>query len=193
MKARSFIKPVVFFVCLIPFAAALYGVYSNSYEDPIETLLGESGEWTLRFLLVTLCVTPLQFLIKSPYVAKFRRMLGLFAFFYATVHLLVWVVLDQQIDVSEIVSAVLKRPFISFGVVSWCGLLLLAITSNRFSVRKLGPKWKKLHSWVYVLALLGTVHFIWQVKSNEIVEPAMYLGVLTILLSYRFSRLVKHS
>jgi len=185
------LKPVVFCLCLLPFGVAVFNVANNKFVDPVESLLLMSGEWGLRFLLVTLCVTPVQFIFKWAGVAKLRRMLGLFAFFYATVHLLVWVVLDQGLDLGDAISAVIEKKFITLGILVWIGLLLLAVTSNRFSVRKLGKKWKKLHNWIYLLAVLAVVHFVWQVKASELLEPTVYLGVLSVLLLWRFARIVK--
>ena len=186
-----FLKPAVFIACLIPALLAVYGVMSNKYVDPVEALLLTTGEWSLRILLITLCVTPVQFIFKWGAVARLRRMLGLFVFFYATMHLLIWVVLDQGLELSEALSAIVEKKFITIGIIVWLGLLALAVTSNRFSVRKLGVRWKKLHNWVYLLAVLAVVHFVWQVKASEILEPAIYLILLTILLGWRFLRMVK--
>lgn len=185
------LKPIVFCLCLLPFCVAVFNVANNKFVDPIESLLLISGEWGLRILLLTLCVTPVQFIFKWAGVAKLRRMLGLFAFFYATIHLLVWLVLDQGLDLGEAISAVIEKKFITLGILVWIGLLLLAVTSNRFSVRKLGKKWKKLHNWVYLLAVLAVVHFVWQVKASELAEPTVYLGVLSVLLLWRFARMVR--
>ena len=185
------LKPLVFVACLIPFGMAVFGVASGKFVDPVESLLLMSGEWGLQLLLITLCVTPAQFIFKWPGVAKLRRMLGLFVFFYATVHLLVWFALDQGLNVGDSLSAIVEKKFITLGIIVWIGLLILAVTSNRFATRKLGRKWKKLHSWVYILAVLAVVHFIWQVRANELLEPTAYLGVLAVLLLWRFVRLVK--
>ncbi len=186
-------KPLVFLICLIPIVPAVLGVASGSgaYVDPIEGLLLHSGEWGLRFFLITLCVTPAQILLKSAAIGKLRRMLGLFTFFYATVHLAVWVVLDQGLNLSDALSAIVEKKFITVGIVVWLGLLALALTSNRFSVRKLGKKWKGLHNSVYILAVMAVVHYVWQVKASELWEPTVYLGVLAGLLVWRFARVVK--
>ncbi len=184
-------KPLVFIVALLPAVFAVYGVASSQFVDPVETLLKITGEWGLRFLLITLCVTPIQFIFKWGGVAKLRRMLGLFAFFYATLHLAIWVVLDQGLDLQDAVNAIVEKKFITFGIAVWLGLLVLAVTSNRWSVRKLGRKWKNLHSLVYVLTVLAVVHFVWQVKASELLEPSVYLGALAVLLLWRFLRMVK--
>ena len=169
----------------------MFGIASGRVVDPVDALIHSTGEWSLRLLLVTLCVTPIQFIFKWGVVAKLRRMLGLFVFFYASLHLAVWVALDQGLDPVAVVYAVVEKPFITFGMIVWFGLLALAVTSNKFSVRKLGVKWKKLHNWIYVLAVLAVLHFVWQVRANEILEPAVYLLILAALLAWRFVRMVK--
>lgn len=188
--ASRFLKPVVFIACLIPAAFVIYGVVTNQYVDPIEALEKSTGEWALRLLILTLCITPLQMILNWGAVAKLRRMLGLFVFFYATLHLLVWVVLDQGVDVSAAVSAIVEKPFITVGIIVWLYLLALAVTSNKFSVRKLGIRWKKLHNWIYFFTVLGVVHYIWQVRAGDILEPAIYMGVLAVLLGWRFTRIM---
>ncbi len=185
------LKPAVFIVCLLPFVMAVAGVATSRFVDPVESLLHITGEWGLRMLLITLCVTPIQFIFKWAAVAKLRRMLGLFAFFYTTVHLATWLVLDQGLNLRDAFESIIDNKYITVGIISWIGLFVLAVTSNRFSVRKLGRRWKSLHSWVYVLVLLGIVHFIWQVKASEIVEPSVYLGFFAVLLIWRFVRMVK--
>lgn len=191
MHFNKLLKPAVFLLCLVPLCMAVVGVATNKFVDPVESLLHVTGQWGLRLLLITLCVTPVQLIFKWAAVVKLRRMLGLFAFFYVTMHLAIWVVLDQGLDPGDAISAIFEKKFITVGIIAWFGLLLLAVTSNRYSVRKLGRRWKKLHSWVYLLALLGVVHFIWQVRANELLEPSMYLGTLVVLLLWRFARMVK--
>lgn len=187
-------KPVLFIVCLFPLFSAMYGVaYNKLGANPVESILHLSGEWGLRFLLITLCVTPIQVIFKWVAVARVRRMLGLYAFFYTTLHLIIWVVLDQGLDVNGALKEIVEKKFITFGIIVWIGLLCLASTSNRWAVKKLGRNWKKLHNWVYVLTLFSVVHFIWQVKSSEWLEPSVYLGALTTLLLWRFYRLAARS
>ncbi len=185
------LKPVVFLACLIPLFMVVAGVADNKFVDPVEALLHNSGAWALRFLLITLCITPAQCILNRAIIAKFRRMIGLFAFFYASVHLGVWVALDQGLNVADALSAIVEQKFITVGIIAWLGLLMLAVTSNRFAVRKLGRKWKKLHNWVYILSVIAVVHFIWQVKGSELMEPLTYLGVLAALLLWRFVRVLK--
>ncbi len=189
--SKLLLKPAVFILCLVPFFMAVAGVMTNKFVDPVEALLLISGEWGLRMLLITLCVTPIQFIFKWATVAKLRRMLGLFAFFYTTVHLAVWVVLDQGLDLGDALSAIVENMFITVGIIAWIGLLFLALTSNRFAVRKLGSRWKSLHNWIYLLVLLALVHFIWQVRASELLEPSIYLGAFALLLIWRFFRMIK--
>lgn len=185
------LKPSVFVICLLPVAAAMLAVAQNQYANPVEAILQSSGEWALRMLMFTLFVTPLQFWFKWGWVARLRRMLGLYAFFYASLHLAIWLALDQELDVGAAIAAVIEKPFITVGMLTFAGLLPLALTSNRFSVRKLGRRWKALHLWVYPLTVLAIVHLVWQVKGNELLEPAIYLVVLIALYSWRFGRLLK--
>lgn len=192
LNAVWLLKPVVFLVCLIPLCIAIVGVANNQFVDPVESLLHSSGAWALRFLLITLCVTPVLHILKLAVVAKFRRMFGLFAFFYASVHLGVWVALDQGLNLADALSAIVEKKFITVGIIAWFGLLLLALTSNRFSVRRLGRRWKKLHNWVYIFSVMAVVHYVWQVKGSELLEPLAYLGVLAALLFWRFLRILKN-
>lgn len=185
------LKPSVFIVCLLPAAAATMAVAQNQYANPVEEILQVSGEWALRMLMFTLFITPFQFWFKWVWVARLRRMLGLYAFFYACLHLSIWLVLDQELDVSAAVAAVIEKPFITVGMLTFAGLLPLAVTSNRFSVRKLGRRWKSLHLWIYPLTVLAIVHLVWQVKGNELLEPAIYLLVLIALYGWRFGKLLK--
>jgi len=185
------LKPVVFIACLIPAVWEFYAVFiAQKYVDPIDALEKSTGEWGLRLLILTLCITPLQMIFKWGAVAKLRRMLGLFVFFYATLHLLVWVVLDQRVDIKAAAYAIVDKPFITVGIIVWLYLLALAVTSNKFSVRKLGIKWKKLHNWIYFFTVLSVVHYIWQVRADDILEPAIYMGIIAVLLGWRFTRIM---
>ncbi len=189
---RSLIKPVVFIACLAPLAAGILAVATNNLgPNPIESLLHLAGEWGLRFLLITLAVTPLQVTFKWLWVAKLRRMLGLFAFFYACLHLIIWVVLDQGMDLSSAFSDIIEKKYITIGIISLLAMLPMALTSNRWSVRKLGKRWKPLHRVIYPVSVLAVVHFLWQVRANDVAEPALYLGFLLVLLLWRFVRQMK--
>jgi len=192
MRVNALLKPVTFVLCLLPLLVAVYAVSQNQLgANPVESLLHLTGEWGLRLLLITLIVSPLQFLFKWSWVARLRRMLGLFAFFYAFLHMLIWLVLEQGMEWQVVWQEVLEKKFILLGFVALIGLVPLAVTSNRFSVRKLGKRWKPLHRLAYPITLLAVVHFLWQVKANDIIEPVIYLAVLMALLLWRFVRLLK--
>lgn len=192
LSARVLIKPATFVLCLLPFVLAIVAIAQNRLgANPVESLLHLTGEWGLRFLLITLAVTPLQFIFKWAWVARLRRMLGLFAFFYAFVHMAIWLVLDQGLQWQLIWTDIIEKKFIAVGFVALIGLLPLVLTSNRLAIRKLGKRWKPLHRLVYPLTLLAVVHFIWQVKANDLFEPLIYLAVLLALLAWRFMRMLK--
>ncbi len=180
------VRPAVFLACLVPFAWLLWRVASDDLgTNPIETLNRYTGDWTLRFLLVTLAVTPLRRLTGWHQLMRLRRMLGLYAFFYATVHFLTYALIDQYFDLTAIVQDVAKRPFITIGFACFLLLIPLAVTSTNGMVRRLGGRrWQRLHRLVYVIALGGVIHFLWLVKS-DIREPALYAAILAVLLGYR--------
>lgn len=179
-------KPFVFAAALIPFALLVRMVLTDQLgPNPVETLNRFTGDWTLRFLLITLAVTPLRQLTGWHYLIRFRRMLGLFAFFFVCLHFLSWVWVDKVFDWNEIVKDVIKRPFITVGFASFVLLIPLALTSTNAMVRRLGgARWRALHRLVYVIGIGGVVHFLWLVKS-DIREPMIYAAILAFLLGYR--------
>lgn len=179
-------KPFVFAACLIPFALLARKVLNDDLgANPVETLNRYTGDWTLRFLLITLAVTPLRQLAGRPYLVRFRRMLGLFAFFYVCLHFLSWSWIDKVFDWDEIVKDVIKRPFITLGFTCFVLLIPLAATSTNAMVRRLGGKrWRALHRLVYAIGIGGVVHYLWLVKS-DIREPLIYAAILVFLLGYR--------
>lgn len=181
-------KPAVFLLSMLPLAVTMWA-FSNQRlgANPIDELADASGEWTLRFLLITLAMTPLRRFSGWAWPLRIRRMLGLFAFFYACLHLLTYVWLDQFFDWREIWLDILERPFIAVGMTAFVALLPLALTSNRFMVRRLGSAWTKLHRLVYVIPLLGVVHFWWLVKADVLV-PFFYAALLAVLLGFRLLR-----
>lgn len=192
VRFSIWLKPVVFLLCLLPLVFNAMGVFQGTLgANPVEAILHGFGVWSLRLLLVTLCVTPVQLYFRWNAVAKLRRMLGLFAFFYALLHFAVWLVLDQQLSFSSAFADVIEKKYITIGMVVLFGLLVLAVTSNRWSVRKLGVRWKLLHRIIYPLAVLTIVHYLWQVRANDVLEPAAYLAVLLLLLIWRFARMIK--
>lgn len=179
------LKPAVFLLCLAPLVVTLWQFWSDRLgANPIDELADASGEWTLRFLLVTLAMTPLKQLSGWGWPIRVRRMLGLFAFFYACLHLSIYLWLDQFFDWPEIGLDILERPFIAVGMTAFIALLPLALTSNRFMVRRLGRTWNTLHRLAYVIPVLGVVHFWWLVKA-DVLEPFVYALVLAVLLMYR--------
>jgi methionine sulfoxide reductase heme-binding subunit len=179
-------KPLLFLLCLVPLLLLIWRFYHDQLgANPIENITHKTGDWTLRFLLITLCVTPFRKLLNQPKLARFRRMLGLFAFFYGCLHLATWVWLDKFFDVHEMWRDVVKRRFITLGMTGFVLLIPLAITSTAGWVRRLGfVRWQRLHRLVYFSALAGVIHYYWLVKS-DVRLPLFYAGILTLLLLYR--------
>lgn len=179
-------KPVVFTVSLLPFAWLLLVAFGGGLgANPIEAVIRFNGDWALRFLLITLAVTPLRKLTGWGAVMRYRRMLGLFSFFYASLHLLAYVVLDQYFAWGAIAVDILKRPFITIGMLTFLMLVPLAVTSTRGMQRWLGGRrWKQLHTLVYPAAVGAVVHFFMMVKA-DFREPAIYGLILAILLAFR--------
>lgn len=187
MAARSTraLKFAVFLACLVPLAALVFRAATGDLGvNPIETITLSTGRWTLRLLLVTLAVTPLRRLLQWNEVIRVRRMLGLFAFAYAVLHLSTYVVLDQFFDWRTIVEDVTKRPFIMAGAGAFLLLVPLAATSTTAAIRRLGRHWARLHMLIYPAAALGVLHFIWKVKSDYR-SPTRHAIVLAVLLSFR--------
>lgn len=180
------VKTTLFVVCLMPLGLLIWrGFTGGVTANPIEFITHTLGWWTLALLLVTLSVTPLRRLLDMPWLLRLRRMLGLYAFFYASLHFLTWLVIDQFFDWQAIVKDIIKRPYITVGFSAFVFLLPLAATSTNAMVRRLGAaRWQLLHRLVYVIATLGVVHFWWLVKS-DIREPVVFAIVLTILLGVR--------
>lgn len=179
------IKPFLFMVCLVPFIALVIGTVNNTLgANPVEIMTHETGEWTLRLLLVTLAITPLRRLSGKSWLIKLRRMLGLYTFFYACLHFITYIWLDQYFDWMEIIRDIPKRPFITVGFAAFVLLIPLAVTSNNKMMRRLKKNWIKLHKLVYVIAVLGVLHFLWLVKADTL-EPLIYASILLILLGYR--------
>ncbi len=179
------IKPVVFLACLLPFVMLVYAAFMGSLGvNPVETLTLETGSWALRFLLITLSVTPLRMITGQSWLIKLRRMLGLFAFFYVSLHFTTYIWFDQYFDWAAIVKDIPKRPFITVGFSAFVLLIPLVLTSTNKMMRRLKRNWTKLHSLVYVIAVLGVLHFLWLVKADTR-EPLIYAGILLVLLGYR--------
>jgi len=183
------LKIPVFLACLLPLGDLVWKAFGISGAslgaNPIEALLHACGLWGLRFLLVTLSVTPLRHITGWNWLLRFRRMFGLFAFFYVSLHFIVYAVLDQGVDLGAIIEDVVERPYITLGMAGFLLLIPLALTSTAGMMRRLGRRWTKLHRLVYVIAILGCWHFYWQVKQ-DILEPLIYAGILLLLLGFRF-------
>lgn len=185
------LKPLVFLVSLIPIVALTVSVFTgNAGENPIETVEHETGEWALRFLCASLLATPLMRIFKKNWPIRLRRMIGLFAFFYAFCHLLAYVWLDLWFDWNDILADIVKRPFVTVGFLAFLIMLPLAVTSNRWAVKKLARRWASLHRWVYFAAVLAVIHYVWLAKGDRI-EPLVYLGVVLALLAYRMVMLLR--
>jgi sulfoxide reductase heme-binding subunit YedZ len=188
-------KPLVFAACLSPalyLAMGAFGVLGLSLgADPVKYMLHACGLWALRFLFITLCMTPLRDFTHSVFWLRFRRMFGLFAFFYVLLHLTVYLVLDQAGHIGALWQDILKRPYITIGMLGLLMLIPLAVTSTARMQRRLGRRWTKLHQLIYVIAVLGVWHFWWQVKK-DIREPLVYACILAVLLSYRLFKRRKY-
>ena len=181
-------KPLVFLLALLPFAWLLYGAITNNLgANPAEYLIRSFGDWTLRFLCITLAVTPLRVITGTPALARFRRMFGLFVYFYAVMHLLSYSWFDMGFDVPEIAKDIAKRPFILVGFTAFVLLTPLAATSFNRAVKALGARrWQALHKLVYGVAGLGILHFFWmRAGKNDFAEVAVYAVILAVLLGWR--------
>ncbi|CAN5644320.1 hypothetical protein BH23GEM9_BH23GEM9_07070 [soil metagenome] len=180
-------KIAVAALCLVPAALLVWrGATGRLTANPIEFITLETGFWALTLLMVTLAVTPLRRITGWNRVIAFRRMIGLFAFFYATLHLLTYVTLDRFFDFTEVGADILKRPYITVGFMAFLLLVPLAITSTRGWIRRLGPRWQKLHRLVYLSAALAVLHFYWKKASKaDIAEPILFAGILAGLLLFR--------
>lgn len=182
---KRFIKPLVFTVALFPFALLVIKIINNDLgPDPAKELSLETGEWGLRFLLITLALTPLRLLTNQTEFIRHRRMLGLFAFFYASLHLFVWLTFLLQFRWADIAEEIVERPYITIGFASYVILLVLAATSPKAMVRKLGRNWKRLHRSVYLAGILAIIHLLWILRL-DIGEAVLYGGILAVLLGYR--------
>ncbi len=181
-------KVVVFIACLMPVASLVWRGFRNDLSaDPITFITHRTGDWTLRFLVITLAITPLRKLLRLPQLIRFRRMMGLFAFFYVCLHFTTWIWLDHNFAWAELWKDVRKRPFITVGFTGFALLIPLAITSTAGWIRRLGGKrWQMLHRLVYATAICGVVHYYWLVKS-DVRKPLFYGSLVAILLAWRLA------
>jgi len=180
-------KPLVFALCLLPLSSIVWRIfYGDLGSDPIETITFATGDWTLRFLLITLAVSPFRQWFGLSALLRFRRMLGLYVFFYACCHFLIWFILDHALSFGDMVEDILDRPYITFGFSALMLLIPLAVTSNNVMVRKLGRRWKKLHQLVYAIIILGVLHYLWLTKADYL-EPGIYAFIAGVLLFQRLN------
>ncbi len=185
---QRFIKPALFLLCSLPLLSLLWRALevgdARLGTNPVEALQDALGQWGLRFLLITLAVSPLRDWFKAPWLIQLRRMLGLFAFTYIALHFLTWLILDQGLYWSGIIDDIARRPFITIGFAALLMLVPLALTSTRGMMRRLGRRWTMLHRLIYAIVLLGIWHYYWQVKA-DVREPLLYLGIALVLLGWR--------
>jgi sulfoxide reductase heme-binding subunit YedZ len=181
-----YFKPVIFLGCLVPLALLVWGALHNSLgANPIEAITHSTGNCTLTFLLITLAITPLRRLARQYWLIGLRRMLGLFAFFYGTLHLMTYVWLDKFFDVHEMLADIAKRRFITAGMTAYVLMIPLALTSTQWAIRKMGGRrWQALHRLIYLSAAAGVIHYIWLVKA-DLKKPLEYAAVLGLLMTYR--------
>lgn len=185
------VKPLLFVLALLPFAALAWGAFNDRLgANPAETLIRETGDWALRFLCITLAVTPVRVVLGLPPLVRLRRMAGLFTYFYGALHLLTYAWFDMGFDAAEIVRDIAKRPFILVGFLSFVLLTPLAATSFNRAVKALGARrWQALHKIVYLIAGLVLLHFFWMRSGkNDFSEVAVYAAILAVLLGWRFAR-----
>ena len=181
------IKALLFVAALVPAAHLLWAIANDTLgANPVEVLQRKTGTWTFNFLLLTLAVTPLRGMTGVHWLIRLRRMLGLFAFFYGTLHFLTFVGFDHAFDPDEIARDIVKRPFASIGFAAWAIMLPLAATSFNRAIRALGGRrWQALHRSVYAVGILAAIHYFWLVKATALVWPIVYAGILALLLGWR--------
>jgi len=187
-RYRFIYKPIVFAACITPallLCAGAFDLFGVSLgPDPVARILHSCGKTTLNLLLITLLVTPVRQLTGLTHLLRLRRMLGLFAFSYALLHFLVYLILDQELNFRGVLHDIAKRPYITIGFTALVILAPLAVTSTNRMMRRLGRRWQKLHRLIYVAAILGVWHYYWQVK-RDVREPLLYAAMLAVLLGYR--------
>ncbi|WP_440930077.1 sulfite oxidase heme-binding subunit YedZ [Candidatus Pelagibacter sp.] len=184
---RKIYKPSLFFLSLIPLIIIVYKIFTNNLgPEPIKEITHHTGEWALLFIVFTLAMSPLKKITNLNIWISFRRMFGLFAFFYASLHLMTYVGLDYRFDLENISKDILTKKFIFIGFAAWLLLVPLTITSSKKMMGILKHNWKKLHRLTYVIAIFAVVHFIWLVK-RDLTEPLIYLFIILVLLAFRIN------
>jgi len=183
---QSYLKVVIFIFSLVPIFYIIYQILTNQLgPEPIKDITHHTGKWTLYFIVITLSMTPLKKITKINIWINYRRMFGLFIFFYASVHLMTYVGLDYRFDLTSIGDDIIKKKYIFIGFSAWLLLIPLAVTSNKRMIKILKDKWKKLHRLIYLISLFGSIHYLWLVK-RDLTEPLIFLAVILILLAFRF-------
>ena len=178
-------RPLLFALCLLPLALLIgRGLGGGLGSNPVETVIHTTGDWTLRLLLATLAVTPLQRMTGQAWVTRLRRPLGLFAFVYGSLHLMTYLWLEHSFDWTAIAEDVFERPYVTVGFAAFALMLPLALTSTRAWVRRLGRRWRQLHRIVYLVGALGVLHYLWLVKA-DVREPVLYGAILVVLMAFR--------
>ena len=181
----KYFKPFVFILCLLPLGIIILDIYYNNLgAEPVKKIMNHFGEWTLIFICLTLTMSPLKRITNLGFWIKFRRMLGLFVFFYATIHLLTYVGLDYRFDWEPIINDVLKKKYIFIGFSAWLLLIPLAATSSQKMIRILRHNWKNLHRLIYAIAIFGSLHYIWLSKTIFF-KPLIYTAIIVVLLALR--------
>ncbi len=192
----AYAKPLLHALCLLPFLVLVGGALADTLgANPVDTLTSETGQWALRLLLATLAMSPLRQWTGQAAFIRFRRMLGLYAFFYVCCHFSIWLVFDHSVDLAAMVEDIVERPYITLGFSALVLLVPLAVTSNQASIRRLGRRWRTLHQLVYGVVVLAILHFIWLVKADYL-EPGIYAIIAIFLLLHRigsFKRLATRS
>ena len=186
-QVRFVVKPIVFLLCLLPallIVGDTFEVTGSLGANPVEEILDRFGNWGLRFMMIVLAVTPLRRWTGINWLTQFRRMLGLFAFFYVLMHFLAWLVLDRGLYMADVIEDIVKRPFITIGMVALALLIAMAVTSTNGIRRRRGRSWNKLHYSAYAVGILGVWHYWWQVKLDT-TEPLIYAVILSVLLGAR--------
>ena len=183
---KIYLKVVIFTLSLVPLFYIIYQILTNQLgPEPIKDITHHTGKWTLYFIVITLAMTPLKKITKLNIWINYRRMFGLFIFFYASVHLMTYVGLDYRFDLTSIGDDIIKKKYIFIGFTAWLLLIPLAVTSNKRMMKILKDKWKKLHRLIYLISLLGAIHYLWLVK-RDLTEPLIFLAIILILLTFRF-------
>ena len=183
---QKYLKVVIFILSLVPIFYITYQILTNQLgPEPIKDITHHTGKWTLYFIVITLAMTPLKKMTKLNIWINYRRMFGLFIFFYASIHLMTYVGLDYRFDLASIGDDIIKKKYIFIGFSAWLLLIPLAITSNKRMMKILKNKWKKLHRLIYLISLCGAIHYLWLVR-RDLTEPLIFLTVILILLALRF-------